>query len=87
MELPPSEIFWLKTSYQNIVETSLQLSKRSAPEETPYVHKYKAIENLTSLVNQYHKYPYKFIPYCILGEIYNEVEQTSDSIKNYEQSL
>lgn len=32
--------FWLSTTFQNIIEVSLQLSKNPAPEETPYVYKY-----------------------------------------------
>lgn len=33
------------------------------------------------------EHPYHFIPHIVLGEIYNEVEQTSDSVRSYEAAL
>jgi hypothetical protein len=44
-----------------------------------------AIELLKPLTEVEH--PYKFIPYCLLGEIYNDVEQIHDSVNSYRASL
>jgi tetratricopeptide (TPR) repeat protein len=49
------------------------------------VHKYEAIEILNYLLktnSQYH-----FITHCVLGEIYSDVEQLSDSIRSYQRAL
>lgn len=59
----------------------MQLSQQYAPEETPYLHKYKAIEMLKLISQKQH--PYQFVVECLLGDLYSEVEQTSDSTKAY----
>lgn len=33
------------------------------------------------------EHSYNFIVYCVLGEIYNDVEQINDSVKSYQQAL
>ena len=33
------------------------------------------------------KHSYNFIVQCVLGEIYNDVEQINDSVKAYESAL
>jgi hypothetical protein len=33
------------------------------------------------------EHPYKFIPHCLLGEIYNDVEQIHDSVNSYRAAL
>jgi hypothetical protein len=82
----PEELaHWLETVFQNKIEVSLQLSHSNAPEETPFVHKYEAIEHLKTLLDIDH--PCLFIVHCTLGEIYNDVEQTSDSVKSYQAAL
>lgn len=78
-------IFWLETVFQNKIEVSLQLARSSAPEETPFVHKYEAIEILKPLLEVEHSY--KFIVFSLLGEIYNDVEQINDSVKSYQAAL
>jgi hypothetical protein len=78
-------IFWLETVFQNKIEVSLQLARSSAPEETPFVHKYEAIELLKKLLDN--QFAFKFIVYTVLGEIYNDVEQTNDSVKSYQAAL
>ena len=70
------------TTFQNIIEVSLQLSNNPAPEETPYVYKYEAINKLKTLLEKQHAY--HFIVHLILGEIYSDVDQLSDSIRSYE---
>ena len=66
MEILDEEIkFWLETTFQNTIEVCLQLSSSSAPEETPFIHKYEAIEKLKSLLDVNH--PLNFIVYCALG--------------------
>jgi hypothetical protein len=49
------------------------------------VHKYEAIEILKKLSDV--KHSCQFIVDCILGEIYNDVEQISDSVKSYQSAL
>lgn len=78
-------IFWLETAFQNTVEVALQLSRSGAPEETPYVHKYEAIKLLNALL--LNETRYHFITHCVLGELYNEVEQNSDSTRSYQRAL
>ena len=58
-------IYWYQTTFQNTIEANLQLSKSSAPEDTPFVHKYQAIEHLKTLLEV--KHPYNFITHCLLG--------------------
>jgi hypothetical protein len=65
------DLFWLQTRYQNTVEVALQLSRSPAPEETPFVHKYEAIEMLKGLLGRTCRY--HFITHCLLGELYNDV--------------
>jgi tetratricopeptide (TPR) repeat protein len=77
--------FWLATTFQNRIEVGLQLSASPAPEETPYIHKYQAITTLKTLLERSH--PYHFIVHTILGGIYSDVEQLSDSLSSYEQAL
>lgn len=77
--------FWLHTVFQNAVEVSLQLSRSPAPEETPFVHKYEAIETLKELLGTPCRY--HFITQCLLGELYNDVEQLSDSLRSYQHAL
>jgi hypothetical protein len=67
------------------VEVSLQLSRSAAPEETPFVHKYEAIEMLKELLKT--ECRYHFITHCALGELFNDVEQLSDSLRSYQQAL
>lgn len=78
-------LFWLQTAFQNAVEVSLQLSRSPAPEETPFVHKYEAIETLKALLDTPCRY--HFITHCLLGELYNDVEQLSDSLRSYQHAL
>jgi len=33
------------------------------------------------------QHPFNFIVHCILGEIYNDVEQINDSVKSYQSAL
>lgn len=79
------DLFWLQTHFQNTVEVALQLSRSPAPEETPFVHKYEAIEMLKGLLGTTCRY--HFITHCLLGELYNDVEQLSDSLKSYQAAL
>jgi hypothetical protein len=65
------DLFWLQTHFQNTVEVALQLSRSPAPEETPFVHKYEAIEMLKGLLATTCRY--QFITHCLLGELYNDV--------------
>jgi hypothetical protein len=65
------DLFWLQTHFQNTVEVALQLSRSPAPEETPFVHKYEAIEMLKGLLGTTCRY--QFITHCLLGELYNDV--------------
>ena len=83
--IDPSTEFWLRTQFQNIIEVSLQLNNNPAPEETPYIYKYEAIEKLKKLLAN--NTPFNFIVDIVLGEIYAEVEQTSDSVRSYESAL
>lgn len=75
----------METIFQNSIEVSLQLSRSPAPEETPFLHKYEAINILNNLLKQNCKY--HFITHCVLGEIYNDVEQNSDSVRSYQKAL
>ena len=63
----------------------MQLSRMPSPEETPIDNKYKAIEILRELREVEH--PFRFIVDCVLGEIYADVEQLSDSLKSYSSAL
>ena len=49
------------------------------------MHKYEAIELLKTLFHVEHQYG--FIAHCVLGDIYNDVEQTNDSVKSYHLAL
>lgn len=83
--MTPEHIFWLETTFQNTIEVALQLSRSAAPEETPFVHKYEAIKLLNAMLEE--KSRYHFITYCVLGELYNDVEQNSDSTRSYQKAL
>ena len=49
------------------------------------MHKYEAIDILKQLSGVNH--PYHFVVNSILGELFNDVEQISDSVKSYECAL
>jgi tetratricopeptide (TPR) repeat protein len=49
------------------------------------VRKYEAIEILKDVLTRSH--PYTFIVHCVLGELYNDVEQLSDSVRSYQAAL
>lgn len=49
------------------------------------MRKYEAIEILKDVLSRPH--PYTFIAHCVLGELYNDVEQLSDSVRSYQTAL